>query len=60
MYLNYQTFNSENLASKCFLCDPSDGYTMYFDVQHYFRILQFRHGGDKQGALSSCGGVCSP
>ena len=22
MYLNYQTFDYENLASKCFLCDP--------------------------------------
>ena len=47
MYLNYQTFNSENIASKCFLCDPSDGYTMHFDVQHYCRILQFRYGGEE-------------
>ena len=46
MYLNYQTFDYENLASKCFLCDPSDGY-LYSDVQHYYRILQFRYGGEE-------------
>ena len=47
MYLNYQTFDYENLASKCFLCDPSDGYTVYSGVQHYFRILQFRYGDEE-------------
>ena len=25
----YQTFDYENLASKCFLCDPSDGYCIF-------------------------------
>ena len=29
MYLNYQTFDYENLASKCFLRDPSDGYCVF-------------------------------
>ena len=46
MYLNYQTFDYENLASKCFLCDPVMG-TMYSDVQHYFKILQFCYGGEE-------------
>ena len=46
MYLNYQTFDYENLASKCFLCDPIVMGTVYSGVQHYFRILQFRYGGE--------------
>ena len=48
MYLNYQTFDYKNLASKCLLCDTSD---VYSGVQHYFRILQFRYGGEEQGEM---------
>ena len=47
MYLNYQTFDYENLASNCFLCDPIVMGTVYSGVQHYFRILQFRYGGEE-------------
>ena len=44
MYLNFQTFDYGNLS--VFYVIPVMG-TMYSNVQHYFKILQFRYGGEE-------------